>query len=72
MNGTGEAAGSVGRERRGQLRPATAAKKFDLHFPQNRVTDHRIGLTLHQLTDVNGRKAGSNGGGLTLTTNPSA
>ena len=22
------------------------------NFPQNRVTDHRIGLTLHQLTDV--------------------
>ena len=22
------------------------------NFPQNRVTDHRIGLTLHQLTEV--------------------
>jgi peptide chain release factor 1 len=22
------------------------------NFPQNRVTDHRIGLTLHQLGDV--------------------
>jgi peptide chain release factor 1 len=22
------------------------------NFPQNRVTDHRIGLTLHQLPDV--------------------
>ena len=22
------------------------------NFPQNRVTDHRIGLTMHQLTEV--------------------
>ena len=22
------------------------------NFPQNRLTDHRIGLTLHQLSDV--------------------
>ncbi len=22
------------------------------NFPQNRVTDHRIGLTIHQLTEV--------------------
>jgi len=29
------------------------------HFPQNLVTDHRIGLTAPQLTDVNGRQAGT-------------
>jgi peptide chain release factor 1 len=28
------------------------------NFPQNRVTDHRIGLTLHQLADVMDGKLG--------------
>ena len=33
--------------------PATAARKFaPTIFPQNRVTDHRIGLTIHQLEQV--------------------
>ena len=34
-------------------KPATAPRKFaPTIIPQNRVTDHRIGLTLHQLTEV--------------------
>jgi len=32
--------------------PAIAAKRSALQLPQNRLTDHRIGLTLHQLDFV--------------------
>jgi len=32
--------------------PVDAKKKFHLNFPQNRVTDHRVGLTLHNLDRV--------------------
>jgi len=46
-------------ERRGQIKTGDRSEKIRTYnFPQNRVTDHRIGLTLHQLTDVMEGKLG--------------
>ncbi len=51
---------AIGAERRGQIGTGDRSEKIRTYnFPQNRVTDHRIGLTLHQLTDVMDGKLGA-------------
>jgi peptide chain release factor 1 len=44
---------AIDRDRRSQVGSGERAEKIRTYnFPQNRVTDHRIGLTLHNLTAV--------------------
>jgi peptide chain release factor 1 len=43
----------IDRDRRSQVGSGERAEKIRTYnFPQNRVTDHRIGLTLHNLSAV--------------------
>ena len=49
----------IAAERRGQIGSGDRSEKIRTYnFPQNRVTDHRIGVTLHQLGDVMDGKVG--------------
>ena len=49
----------IAAERRGQIKTGDRSEKIRTYnFPQNRVSDHRIGLTLHQLDQVMEGKLG--------------
>jgi len=51
---------AIGAERRGQIKTGDRSEKIRTYnYPQNRVTDHRIGLTLHQLSEVMEGKLGA-------------
>ncbi len=46
-------------ERRGQIKTGDRSEKIRTYnFPQNRITDHRINFTLHQLTEAMDGKIG--------------
>jgi peptide chain release factor 1 len=47
-------------ERKGQIKTGDRSEKIRTYnFPQNRVTDHRINFTLHQLTEAMDGKIGT-------------
>jgi peptide chain release factor 1 len=46
-------------ERKGQIKTGDRSEKIRTYnFPQNRITDHRINFTLHQLTEAMDGKIG--------------
>jgi peptide chain release factor 1 len=48
-------AAKIAADRRAQVKTGDRSEKIRTYnFPQNRVTDHRINLTLHRLTDILG------------------
>jgi peptide chain release factor 1 len=50
---------AIAAERRGQIKTGDRSEKIRTYnFPQNRVTDHRINFTAHQLTEVMDGKLG--------------
>jgi len=50
---------AIAAKRRGQIKTGDRSEKIRTYnFPQNRVTDHRIGFTLHQLTEAMDGKLG--------------
>ncbi|MGH9570489.1 MAG: peptide chain release factor-like protein, partial [Candidatus Angelobacter sp.] len=51
---------ALAKERKSQVGSGDRSEKIRTYnFPQNRVTDHRISLTLHQLGDVMDGKLGT-------------
>jgi peptide chain release factor 1 len=50
---------AIAAERRGQIKTGDRSEKIRTYnYPQNRVTDHRINFTLHQLSEVMDGKLG--------------
>ncbi len=50
----------IASERRGQIGSGDRSEKIRTYnFPQNRITDHRVGVTLHQLGDAMDGKIGT-------------